>query len=95
MKFPLSLTVQISVLAAFVFLSLVVVAYSKVVGFLAVGFTGFCTLGAGIAWVVEIVSTHSSRNRNAGSTENIQNNVENHEQQHEGSLEGSAALLQV
>jgi hypothetical protein len=53
-KFPLSLTVQIFILTAFVFLSLVVVAYRKEVGFIAVGFTGLCTFGAIVAWFVKL-----------------------------------------
>jgi len=62
-KFPLSLTVQIFILTAFVFLSLVVVAYRKEVGFIAVGFTGLCTFGAIVAWFVKFYNARKGHGK--------------------------------
>jgi hypothetical protein len=69
-KFPLSLTVQIFILTAFVFLSLVVVAYRKEVGFIAVGFTGLCTFGAIVAWFVKFYNARKRHGK--GEEEEIQ-----------------------
>ena len=53
-KFPFSETVQIFVLGAFVFLSLVVVAYNGPVGYAALAFTGVITLSVGISWLIHM-----------------------------------------
>ena len=53
-RFPFSETVQIFVLGAFVFLSLVVVAYNGPVGYAALAFTGVITLVVGIGWLIHV-----------------------------------------
>jgi hypothetical protein len=50
---PISLIIQLLILLAFIFLGLVVVAYSKVVGILAVAFTGLFTLFAIFMWAAQ------------------------------------------
>ncbi|KAH8769677.1 hypothetical protein F5882DRAFT_442174 [Hyaloscypha sp. PMI_1271] len=54
---------KIFILTAFVFLSLVVVAYRKEVGFIAVGFTGLCTFGAIVAWFVKFYNARKGHGK--------------------------------
>jgi hypothetical protein len=53
-KVPLSLLLQILILLALLYVSLVIVAYSKVNGWVAVAFSSGFLLFAMIAWIVQL-----------------------------------------
>lgn len=53
-KIPISLVLQILILLALLYVSLVIVAYSKLNGWVAIGFTSAFFVFAIIAWIVEL-----------------------------------------